>query len=72
MMNFVGSFFGSFATAGALSRTILQDTSGGHTQVHRLAIYEDILVVIFLTYVVGWLCVIRNCFNCHFVPWTAI
>ena len=28
MMNFVGSFFGSFATAGALSRTILQDTSG--------------------------------------------
>jgi len=36
MMNFVGSFFGSFATAGALSRSILQDTTGGNTQVNSV------------------------------------
>ena len=32
-MNLFGSFFGSFATAGALSRTVLQHTLGGNTQV---------------------------------------
>lgn len=32
-MNIGGSFLGSFPTAGALSRTVLQDITGGHTQV---------------------------------------
>ena len=41
MMNFIGSFFGSFATAGALSRSILQDTSGGNTQVWSSSLTED-------------------------------
>ena len=36
MMNFIGSFFGSFATAGALSRSILQFALGGKTQVRTL------------------------------------
>ena len=40
MMNFVGSFFGSFATAGALSRSILQDTTGGNTQVKYSSLSE--------------------------------
>ncbi|XP_064398689.1 prestin-like [Halichondria panicea] len=31
-MNLVGAFFGSFPTAGALSRTVLQDATGGNTQ----------------------------------------
>ena len=36
-MNLFGSFFGSFATAGALSRTVLQHTLGGNTQVRIYA-----------------------------------
>ena len=32
-MNFGGAFLGSFPTAGALSRTVLQDATGGNTQV---------------------------------------
>ena len=34
-MNLGGSFFGSFPSAGALSRTVLQDATGGHTQVEN-------------------------------------
>ena len=32
-MNIGGSFTGSIPTAGALSRTVLQDATGGNTQV---------------------------------------
>ncbi len=32
-MNLGGSFLGSIPTAGALSRTVLQDAVGGNTQV---------------------------------------
>lgn len=34
-MNIGGSFFRSFPTAGALSRTVLQDLTGGKTQVRE-------------------------------------
>ena len=33
VMNIGGSFTGSIPTAGALSRTVLQDATGGNTQV---------------------------------------
>ena len=72
MMNFVGSFFGSFATAGALSRTILQEATGGHTQVTHRIKYCGYLSCLTCIYVVGQFGVIRNCFNCHLVSWASI
>ncbi len=49
MMNLVGSFFGSFPTAGALSRTVLQDATGGQTQlVGFISSAIVILVILFL------------------------
>ena len=48
-MNLGGSFFGSFPTAGALSRTVLQDATGGHTQlVGFISSGIVILVILFL------------------------
>ena len=55
-MNIGGSFFGSFPTAGALSRTVLQDATGGNTQV---SLYNICLVylqrVIFISLLVLFL-----------------
>ena len=48
-MNFGGSFFGSFPTAGALSRTVLQDATGGHTQlVGCISSVIVLFVIVFL------------------------
>jgi high affinity sulfate transporter 1 len=43
-MNLIGSFFGSFPTAGALSRTVLQHTLGGNTQL--VSVLSSIIVLI--------------------------
>jgi MFS superfamily sulfate permease-like transporter len=49
IMNLGGSFFGSFPTAGALSRTVLQDATGGQTQlVGFISSGIVILVILFL------------------------
>ena len=49
IMNFGGSFFGSFPTAGALSRTVLQDATGGNTQlVGCISSGIVIIVILFL------------------------
>ena len=49
VMNLGGAFFGSFPTAGALSRTVLQDATGGNTQlVGFLSSGIVILVILFL------------------------
>ena len=54
IMNFGGSFFGSFPTAGALSRTVLQDATGGQTQlVGLLSSGIVILVILFLGFLFG-------------------
>jgi MFS superfamily sulfate permease-like transporter len=42
-MNFGGSFFGSFPTAGALSRTVLQDATGGNTQL--VGLFSSVIVI---------------------------
>ena len=74
MMNFIGSFFGSFATAGALTRSILQFTTGGKTQVYALVIYVPSGVAIYDTFsnLVSWICIIRSCFNNDSISWKAI
>ncbi|XP_065900969.1 prestin-like isoform X2 [Dysidea avara] len=46
MMNFAGSLFGGFATAGALSRSILQDITGGCTQLVGLVSSVIVFIVI--------------------------
>ncbi len=49
LMNLAGAFFGSFPTAGALSRTVLQDATGGNTQlVGFISSGIVILVILFL------------------------
>ena len=45
-MNLGGSFFGSFPTAGALSRTVLQDATGGNTQLVGFISSAIVIVVI--------------------------
>ena len=52
VMNFGGAFFGSFPTAGALSRTILQDATGGNTQ---LVGFISSVIVIIVTLFLGQL-----------------
>ena len=47
IMNFSGSFFGSFPTAGALSRTVLQDATGGNTQLVG-CISSGIVIIVIL------------------------
>jgi len=34
MCNFVSSFFSAYVSAASLSRSLVQDTAGGKTQVH--------------------------------------
>ena len=54
IMNLGGAFFGSFPTAGALSRTVLQDATGGHTQL--VGLFSSgivILVILFLGFLFG-------------------
>ena len=63
-MNFGGSFFGSFPTAGALSRTVLQDATGGNTQlVGCISSGIVILVILFLGSLFGPLPSVRNYIN---------
>jgi hypothetical protein len=53
-MNLGGAFFGSFPTAGALSRTVLQDATGGQTQL--VGFFSSgivILVILFLGFLFG-------------------
>ena len=60
-MNFGGAFFGSFPTAGALSRTILQDATGGNTQlVGFISSGIVILVILFLGSLFGSLPNVRS------------
>ena len=62
MMNFGGSFFGSFPTAGALSRTVLQDATGGNTQlVGCISSAIVILVILLLGSLFGPLPSVCNC-----------
>ena len=54
IMNLGGAFFGSFPTAGALSRTVLQDATGGQTQL--VGLFSPgivILVILFLGFLFG-------------------
>ena len=54
IMNLGGAFFGSFPTAGALSRTVLQDATGGQTQL--VGLFSSgivILVILFLGFLFG-------------------
>ena len=54
VMNLGGSFFGSFPTAGALSRTVLQDATGGNTQlVGFISSAIVIVVILFLSSLFG-------------------
>jgi MFS superfamily sulfate permease-like transporter len=54
VMNMGGAFFGSFPTAGALSRTVLQDATGGHTQlVSFISSFVVLLVILFLGFLFG-------------------
>ena len=63
-MNFGGSFFGSFPTAGALSRTVLQDATGGNTQlVGCISSGIVILVILFLGSLFGPLPSVRDYSN---------
>ncbi len=65
-MNFGGSFFGSFPTAGALSRTVLQDATGGHTQlVGFLSSGIVLIVILFLGFLFRSLPNVRNISHAH-------
>ncbi len=46
IMNLGGSFFGSIPTAGALSRTVLQDAVGGNTQVSTTVQTRQYIIII--------------------------
>ena len=48
VMNFGGSFFGSFPTAGALSRTVLQDATGGNTQL--VGVISSVIVIVVILF----------------------
>ena len=50
-MNLGGAFFGSFPTAGALSRTVLQDATGGQTQL--IGLFSSGIVILFLGFLFG-------------------
>ena len=53
-MNLGGAFFGSFPTAGALSRTVLQNATGGQTQLVGLFSSGIVILVIpFLSFLFG-------------------
>ena len=61
VMNVGGSIFGSFPTAGALSRTVLQDATGGHTQlVGFISSGVVIIVILFLGILFGPLPNVRS------------
>ena len=63
-MNFGGSFFGSFPTAGALSRTVLQDATGGNTQLVGIISSAIVLfVILFLGSLFGSLPNVSNFSN---------
>ena len=65
-MNFGGSFFGSFPTAGALSRTVLQDATGGNTQlVGCISSAIVIIVILFLGSLFGPLPSVCNSLMYH-------
>jgi len=71
-MNFAGSLFGGFAVASALSRSILQDITGGSTQVSKQAI--DLaknslypVLMLLLSLVVGWFGVFTASFHRYLV-----
>ena len=68
VMNLGGAFFGSFPTAGALSRTVLQDATGGNTQlVGFISSVIVIIVILFLSSLFGPLPNVCSMYVCMYV-----
>ena len=42
--NIVGSFFSCFVSSGSLSRSVIQDVTGGNTQVYIYTYYKHLKV----------------------------